>query len=343
MAISYSKVDIRGKAVEPVFAELLFMNESIAKGHVNFQDGIKADTIVTEAGMTVSMQAYSSGAPTASGGIGIYDKSLTPTKIMYYDEFDPETLRSSRFNRDMAKGAWNLGSSEFENLVMTEYGGKIANDVEAKFWNNATAATKTAVAALTAGTGQTSVGAAEQTLVAATTAGLFDGVVTTMIYNTPYQGASAGVGGRVKVAGTTVSSSNIATEYGKVYAAIPAKVLNGNSDEKPLIYAPYSHKQMINIYNVTATYRDLFSVTNLGQPTEKYFYNGVEIVFKPLAENVVICANPSHIMWLTDLQADIASLTIDKIANNREDRFLKAIMTQYAWVVRQSMNVLYVG
>jgi hypothetical protein len=164
-----------------------------------------------------------------------------------------------------------------------------------------------------------------------------------MIYNSPYQGAAAGVGGRVKVAGTTITSSNIATEYQKIYSAIPAKVLNGNSGEAPLIYAPYSHKQMINIYNVTATYRDLFSVTNLGQPTESYFYNGVKIEFVPVPENVVACAPPSHIMWLCDLQADIATLMIDKIANNREDRFIKAIMTQYAWVIRQSMNVLYVG
>jgi hypothetical protein len=342
MAISYSKVDIRGKAVEPVFAEILFKNNTIGKGLVNFQENIKADTIVTENGMTVAMQAYTSGAPSASGAINLYDKSITPTKIMYYDEFDPETLRSSRFNRDMAAGAWNLGSSEFENLVMTNYSGKIANDVESKFWNNATAATKTAVAALTAGTAQTSVSTAEQALVAATTAGLFDGVVTTMIYNTPYQGASAGVGGRVKVVGTTVDGTNIAAEYAKVYAAIPSRVLNGN-DEAPLIYAPYSHKQFINIYNSAATYRDLFSVTGLGTANETYFYNGIKIEFVPLPEKVIVCAIPSNILWLTDLQSDISTLVIDKIANNREDRFIKAIMTQYAWIVRQSMNVLYVG
>jgi len=190
---------------------------------------------------------------------------------------------------------------------------------------------------LTAGTAQTSVGSAEQTLVAATTAGLFDGVITTMIYN------NGAVGGRVKVAGTTITSSNIATEYGKVYAAIPAKVLNGDGGEAPYLYAPYSHKQLINIYNVTATYRDLFSVTGLGTDAEKYFYNGVEIQFVPVPENVIVCAIPTHIMWLTDLQSDMSELKIDKIANNREDMFVKAIFTEYAHVIRQSMNVLYVG
>lgn len=337
MAISYTKVDIRGVAVEPVFAEILFMNNTVGKNLVNFQENIKSDTIVTELANTVTMQAYASGAPTSSGANTLTDRSVTPVKVMFYHEFDPETLRPTRFKRDMKAGAWNIDSQEFTNLIMDTYSRSIALDAESKFWNNALAATKTAVAALTAGTAQTSVGSAEQTLVAATTAGLFDGVITTMIYN------NGAVGGRVKVAGTTITSSNIATEYGKVYAAIPAKVLNGDGGEAPYLYAPYSHKQLINIYNVTATYRDLFSVTGLGTANEKYFYNGVEIQFVPVPENVIVCALPTHIMWLTDLQSDMSELKIDKIANNREDMFVKAIFTEYAHVIRQSMNVLYVG
>ena len=41
--------------------------------------------------------------------------------------------------------------------------------------------------------------------------------------------------------------------------------------------------------------------------------------------------------------SDLNKLTIDKIANNREDFFYKAIFTQFAHVVRQAMNVLYLG
>jgi len=337
MAISYTKVDIRGVAVEPVFAELLFMNNTVSQNLVNFQANVKSDTIITELANTVTMQTFASGAPTSNGANTLTDRSVTPVKVMYYHEFDPETLRPTRFNRDMSAGAWNIDSQEFTNLIMDNYSRSIALDAEAKFWNNALAATKVAVAALTPGVGQGAVGAAEQTLVAATTAGLFDGVITYMIYN------NGALGTRVKVAGTTVTSANIATEYGKVYAAIPAKVLNGDGGEMPYIYAPYSHKQLINIYNVSATYRDLFAVTGLGSAAEKYFYNGIEIKFVPVPENVVVCALPTHIMWLTDLQSDMNELRIDKIANNREDMFVKAIFTEYAHIIRQSMNVLYVG
>lgn len=337
MALSYTKVDIRGEAVEPVFAEILFRNNTVGKNLVNFQENVKANTIITEYGNTVTMQAYSSGAPTASGTISLTDRIVSPVKAMFYDEFDPETLRTSRFNRSMAAGAWNIDSQPFTELVMNRYSASIAIDAERKFWNNATAATKTAVAALTPGTAQNAVGAAEQTLVAATAAGLFDGVVTTMIYN------NGAVGGRVKVAGTTITSSNIATEYAKVYAAIPAVVLNAEGNEMPFIYAPYSHKQLINIFNIGATYRDLFSVTGLGTPNEAYFYNGIQIQFVPVPENVMIAALPTNIMWLTDLASDMNELKIDRIANNREDFFLKAIFTEMAHVIRQAVNVLYVG
>ena len=102
-------------------------------------------------------------------------------------------------------------------------------------------------------------------------------------------------------------------------------------------------KQFINIYNVTATYRDLFAVTNLGQPNEAYFYNGVQLQFVPLASNVLIAARPDYIYWCTDLVSDINKFEVNKIAFNREDMFVKNIMTIFAHVVNQAMNVLYVG
>lgn len=326
MAISYSPVDIRGKAYEPIIEELLFANDTVEKNLVSFETDVKASTIFTESDNTSTMQAYTSGAPSSSGTLLLTDTEVTPVKVMYYQEFDPNTLRASRFKRDMKAGAWNVESSEFATKVLGAYGKAISEDVQAKFWSNATSATKTAVAA---GANTT----AEKAYVAGLTAGQFDGVVTRMIYN------GGAVGGRINVVGTTLSATNIAAQYALVYAAIPARVLNGAI--KPFIYAPYSNKQFINIFNVTATYRDLFSVTGLGTATEKYFYNGIEIVFVPLPENCVIAARPDYIIWATDLLSDINQMKIDYIANNRQDMFVKNIMTIFAHVVNQAMNVLY--
>lgn len=332
MAISASIVDIRGKAYEPVLEELLFENKTIADNLVSFEPDVKNESIFTENTNVVTLQAYSSGAPTSQGTFNLVDTSVTPTKVMFYHEFDPNTLRPSRFKRSMKPGAWEMMSTEFERTVLAAYGKEVSLDAETKWWSGILAATKTAIAALTPGTGQGSVGAAEQTWAAAQTATQFDGVVAKMIYN------NGALGTRVKVAGTTISSTNVATEYGKVYAAIPAVVLA--QTEKPFLYAPYSHKQFINIFNVSATYRDLFSVDI---KADKYFYNGIEIKFVPVPENCIIAALPSNLIWCTDLVADINKMEINKIANNREDMFVKHIFTIAAHVARQSNNVLYLG
>lgn len=322
MAISYTPTDIRGKAYEPVIEEILFANDTVEKNLVAFETDVKSDTIFTENDNTATMQAFSSGVPTSSGTLGLTDTLVSPVKVMYYQEFDPNTLRSSRFKRDMAAGAWNVESNEFATRVLGSYGRLISEDLQAKFWSNATSATKTAVAA---GANTT----AEKAYVAGLTAGQFDGVITRMIYN------NGAVGGRVNVVGVAITSATIAAEYARAYAAVPSRVLFGAV--KPYIYAPYSHKQFINIFNVSATYRDLFSV----QADGRYFYNGVEIVFVPLAENCMIVARPDYIVWCTDLLSDINMLKIDKIALNREDMFVKNVMTIFAHVLNQSMNVLY--
>jgi hypothetical protein len=340
MAITYNSVDIRGVAAEPIIEELLFENDTIAKGLVTFETDVKAETIFTEASATATLQQYTSGAPTSAGGLSAFDVVVTPAKVQFYQEFDPNTLRFSRFKRDMRPGAWEIMSTEFERVVIGGiYAKKISLATEFEFWNGVTAATQTAVAALTAGTGQTSVGAAEKTLVAALTASQIDGVVAKMIYNDDNSTATAGVGGRVKVAGTTITASNIKAEYDKVYAAIPAEVLAGQ--EMPIIYAPKSHKQMIiQANNVTTDFTKPFNVND--SATEIYF-NGVKVEFVPLPEKVVIAALKSHLFWCTDLVSDINTMQMEKIANNREDMFLKNNMTIAAHVANQKFNVLYVG
>lgn len=342
MAINYTPIAIRGKAAEPVITELIFENKTVAEGYVTFEDDVKAETIFTEGSATVNEQAYSSGQPTASGSLTNFDVVVTPVKVMYYDEFDPETIRFSRFKRDMQPGAWNILSNEFERVMIGGvYAKRISFNAENKFWNNVSTATQTAVAALTAGSAQTSVSTTEKALIASKTAGLYDGIVAKMIYNNSNAAGTAGVGGRVKVDGTTITASNIKAEYDKVYAAIPAVVLEDASVE-PFIYAPHEHKQMINIFNNNpANYKDAFSVSD---DKKMYWFNGVEIKFVPFDNAKTLIAAPKeHLRWCTDLVSDQNVLKIEKIANNREDMFIKAIMTCAAHVSNQAFNVLYVG
>jgi len=339
MAIVYNVVDIKGVAAEPIVEEILFENSTIADGLVSFEEDVKAETIFSEASATATMQAYTSGVPTSAGSLNMFDTAVTPVKVQFYQEFDPNSLRFSRLKRSIKAGAWEIMSTEFERIVIGGlYAKQISLDFERKFWNNVTAATKTAVAALTAGAPNASVGAAEKTLIAATTAGLFDGVIAKMIYNASNPTATAGLGTRIKVAGTTITSANVKAEYDKLYAAFLPEVL---ASKDPFIYAPKSHKQLINIYNNDATqYKSAFSVNDA---KTTYYFNGVEIKFVPIPENVMIGAVKDNLIWCTDLQSDINKMEINKIANNREDMFIKTNATIAAHVVNQKFNVLYVG
>lgn len=340
MAITYNVVNIRGVAAEPIIEEILFENSTIKDSLVTFEEDVKAETIFTEATASATLQAYTSGVPSSAGSLTAFDYLVTPVKGQFYQEFDPNAIRFSRFKRDMKAGAWEILSNEFERVVIGGlYAKQVSSAFENEFWNGVKSATQTAVAALTAGSGNSSVGAAEKTLVAALTPSLTDGVIARMIYNDINSSLTSGVGTRIKVAGTTITASNIKAEYDKVYAAIPAVVLTGS--EMPLIYAPKSHKQMIiQANNVTTDYKKPFDVNPAGT---EFYYNGLKIVFVPIPEKVVICALKSHLIWCTDLASDMNKVEINKIANNREDMFIKHNMTIAAHVVNQKFNVLYVG
>jgi hypothetical protein len=333
MAVTYTGAEIPTDFKAEIIAEILFRNETVEKNLVAFETGIKAGRIITENINSVTMQAWTVN-PTGSeaGAIGLEDTVVTPVKVEFIDKFTPDDLRSTRFNRDMAAGAINDISDEFNRLVLNGVAPLISLDAENKYWNGATAATQTAVAALTAGAGQTAVGAAEKTLVAAMPTTLFDSLTARIIYN------KAAVGGRIKVAGTTLSATNIAVEMGKLYNAIPDEVLAGA--EKPLIYAPRGVKKFINNFNLAQTYRDTFTVD---LATGKYFYLDVEIVFIPLAANVLIAGVPMNFMWCTDLLDDYSNIEIQKYPAPRKDYFYDVIFTIFAHVVNQKFNVLYVG
>jgi hypothetical protein len=344
MAIAYNIVDFRGVAAEPVVEEILFECSTIAQDLVTFEEDVKAETIFTEATASAVLQAYTSGVPTSAGSLTLFDVAVTPVKTQFYQEFDPNTVRFSRFKRTLKPGAWEILSEDFERIMIGGiYAKKAALALESWFWNGISTTTQTTIAGLTAGTANTSVGAAEKTMIAALTipAGspVSDGIITKMIYNSSNATATAGVGTRIKVAGTSITAANIKAEYDKIFAAIPTAVFDG--DELPMIYAPKSHKQfLVQANNVTTDFKKPFDID---VTATNFTFNGLKIVFVPVPEKVVICALKSHLVWATDLLSDTNLLKIDNIALNREDMFVKINSTLASHVVNQQFNVLYVG
>lgn len=333
--VTYTPIEFTGTAYEEIFNEILFMNKTVEQGLVRFIDNINTETILTEANVTRTTQQYKPSPLTAdaAGGLALADKILRPFQFMIYDEFTPNTVYLSRLGKPNG-GNTNFPkvTDAYQRMVLERYGAAESALMESRFWNAATAATKTAVAALTAGVGQNAVGAAEKTYVAAAPTDFIDGVLTKLILT--YSVTKR----RFKVAGTTITSSNIATEYAKVYAEILPQLLQPMFSSDLKWYVPHSHLKLINTYNTNATYRDLFQVVN-----GSYFYNNVKLEFVPLPENAMIAGKSSDLVWGCDITDPKGSVNINFLANNSEDMFIKAPYTQESAYAQAQQFVVYVG
>jgi hypothetical protein len=339
MAINNTGVDIRGKAIEPILEEVFFANRTIADGYVEFNTDIKAGSIFTEAGVSVTAQLYTGQALASSGDMTIKDRIITPTKLEYKQTFLQEGLRSGRWNRSMNPGAWNIESSEFASSVLAQYAPAVSQDAENLFWGGITAATKSAIAGLTPGAGQGSMTAATQTAVATLTAGLVDGVFAKVLYD------NAAVGAYIKVTGTTVTAANIAAECAKIYAAIPAKNLL-DTTSPVVIYAPRAWKQLIYTANNTvgAAQQVNFAIDGNDFSSSRVFYNGVEILFVPAPlPNMAYAQRKAAVSWNTDLLDDVNRFEVGKLQADADVQFVRTIYTLNANVGQASTGVLYGG
>jgi len=339
MAISYTNpVTLNGPNLVPVIEQLYFENKTIGKGYVAFNDNIKAGTILTEENVSVTAQAYTGAALSSSGSIALTDRAVTLTKLEYKQTFLDETLRSTRFNLDMKKGAWEIESNEFASTVLGKYAPLVSQDAESIFWGGITSATKTAIAALTPGAGQGSITAAAQTAVGTLTAGLVDGIFAKAFYD------NGAIGGYIKVTGTTVTASNIATEIGKIYAAIPAVALENDSDPV-VIYCPRAWKQLVyNANNTVGAAQQInFLIEGKGADA-RFYYNNVELLFVPVPKDTWAYAHQkSKVMWNTDLLDDVNRVEIGKVANDGDTRFIRSIYCIHTHIAAATNGVLYGG
>lgn len=348
MAINFTGATRNHSELEEVVQELYSNSGTFRDNIIDIQEGHKSGTDVYESKVAVAMSALNTGEVTATGDIDL-NINKTPVSLYTYnyeDRIDDNVLKGTRFEKSMASGAFNVVSDEFDKKVLIQVAPAIGEDLENKIWNGATTATKAAIAALTPGAGQGSISAGAQALVAAMPTTLFDSLATRILYNDSQAKTTpgAGLGDYVKVGGTTVTSSNIAAEYGKLYAGAPEKLVNStNPDEMPIIFAPRAHRQLIKIANnaVGAAQQVNFLVEGSGV-NEKISYNGVEIRFVPLTGFMILTAG-KFLKLLMDLTGDVSSLQVDKVANGAMQRYIKNVGSIATWVTNQRYITLYNG
>lgn len=348
MAVNYSGGKTNQTELEAIQQELYAESFTLREGLVDIDQGHKSGADVYESSVEVTAKAATTAGVTASGDIDLNANKtgVALTSFQYQDVIDEDSLKGTRFERSMERGAFNIDSDEFDQKVLIQVAPAIGEDVENMIWNGATTAQKALIAGLTPGAAQGSISAGAQTLVAAMPTKLVDSLPATILHNASNAKvvAGAGLGDYRKVLTiAAITADTIGAEYSKMYLAAPSKAVNHRA-EPAQIFAPLEHRQLIKVANnkVSATADNKnFLVEGSGE-SEKISYNGHVINFVPL-EGFIVFAIPSYMKILMDLMSDVSSLNIGQMANGARQRYIKNIQTMTTWVVGQKYITLYGG
>ena len=343
MAVSYTGAKNAQSEYPEIIQEIYSDSPTFRGETIEVVEGHKSGMDIYESSADVTFSAANYGQVTADNVSLKAQRSTVNLKTFNVEGIiDESSLMNTRFEKSMKAGAFEVVSDEFDKKVLIQVQPATSAKLEVNVWNGATAATKTAIAALTPGAGQGSITAAAQTLVAAMPTSFFDSVPATMLYNDSQSKATpgAGLGDYIKVTGTTVTSANIVAEYVKIYNAIPNDVLVMTGEDAPVIFAPKGDYKLIKSVNRVqgAALQENF----IGNSFNDMYFNDVKIVFVDLV-GFRIASQKYNLKLVVDLLSDSSQLIIEKEANASTRRIVKIINTMTTWVVKQKWNVLYGG
>lgn len=341
MAINYSGTKTETTELEEIQSELYLQSNTFVDRIIDIQEGHKSGTDVYESKVDIEFSEATTAGVEATGDVDLNVNKTTVNLKSFEvkDRIQEAILKGTRFERSIKDGAFEHVSDEFDKKVLIHIQPAIGRKLDQNIWNGATAATKTAIAALTPGAGQGSISASTQALVAAMPVTRFDSLAATIIYNDSQakETAGAGLGDYVKVGGTTITKDNIAAEYAKLYLGTSDEVLNSNVE--PKIFAPFKDKQLMLAANNSV---GAASNQNFVMEGGKMYYNTIEVVFVPLV-GFRILTQPKFLKVLMDLASDMSALNIGQVANGAMERYIKNIQTMTTWVTNQRYITLYGG
>lgn len=340
MALDYTgKVVVRGAQIAEIGLEQLYVDKSISEGIVALNTDSKHGVVKTETSNDVTEQAYTGQALTADGNFTLFDYQVNHVKTEFKVDILEDTLRDTIMGEDMAKGAANIDAPRFMQLAADQLGAKMAYKAQVQRWTGVTAATKAAIAALTAGAGQGSITAATKTLIAGLPTTLRDGFLAGALYNSWNATKTAGLGSYIKVIGTTITSVNIADEYAKIYAAIPV-VQRDDTATPYVLNAPLAHKALIKIANNSV---GAASNKNFLDEGGKISYNDIQINFVELPNGIVMGAPKGSLQLNMDLQSDDNTMEVGEYAGGSDVKYFRGINAWSTMVTRQQFNLIYGG
>jgi len=344
MAVSFTGVKTAQSEYPEIITEVYADSPTFRGETIEVVEGHKSGMDIYESSASVTFSAANYGAVTADNVALASQKSTVNLKTFNVEGIiDESSLLGTKYQKSMKAGAFEVVSDEFDQKVLIQVQPAVGAKLENGVWNGATAATKTAIAALTAGAAQGSISAGAQTLVAAMPTTLFDSIPATMLYNDSQSKtvAGAGLGDYKKVLSiAAVTSGTIVAEYVKLYNVIPDDILVLTGDQAPVIFAPKGDYKLIKSVNRVqgAAQQENF----VGTSFNDMYFNDIKIIFVDLI-GFRIAAQKFNLKLVVDLLSDSSQLIIEKEANASTRRILKIINTMTTWVTRQKYNVLYAG
>ncbi|HEX8656119.1 MAG TPA: hypothetical protein VF690_01215 [Hymenobacter sp.] len=335
--MTYNPVYFQGDIAQEIHSAVLEANRTAERKLLRVEDNIKFERVLTSISGGVKWQAYKEkireadlDALTAGNDWKFGDRKLTPKKIMALDNVTMDQLRKTRFSRDMAAGANNLGSTEFEQSATAYLIPRMGKSYEQLQYGAITAATKAQIAASATPT------APEKAWAAAQESREFDGIIASAIL----AGVEDPANKTKVIVGTTLTSGNAVAEYSKIYAAIdPAELEAG----MVYIYAPLSDLQILTQANTDSEFKDKFTITGRGKDAT-VLYNNVPVEFVPTG-TVRLAGyggETGDFVFGTDLLSDTTEFKIDKVNAMSDDLFFKMVATGCGTVLNASKKVLYI-
>ena len=257
----------------------LLSGNTIANGGITVKPNVKYKEVVKKVA-TSGLIANATCDFTDAGSLTLTERILQPEEFQVNVELCKKDFRSDWEAVQMGYSAYDNLPPKFADFLIGHIAAKVAEKTETTIWQGTNA-----------------------------TAGEFDGFATLLAADSDV----------VDVTGTTVTSSNVIAELGKVVDAIPSAVY-GKEDLK--IYISSKIAKAYVSAQAALGYRDLYHVGK----TEMNFQGLPLFVAQGLADNDMVAAETSNLYFGTGLLSDHNEVKVIDMADLDGSQNVRVIM-----------------
>lgn len=257
----------------------LLSGNTIANGGITVKPNVKFKEVVKKVA-TSGLIGNASCDFTDAGSLTLTERILQPEEFQVNLELCKKDFRSDWEAVQMGYSAYDNLPPKFADFLIGHVAAKVAEQTEQNIWQGTDA-----------------------------TAGEFDGLATLLAADSDV----------VDVTGTTVTSSNVIAELGKIVDAIPSAVY-GKEDLK--VYVSSNIAKAYVSAQAALGYRDLYHVGK----TEMNFQGIPLFVANGLADNDAVAAETSNLYFGTGLLADHNEVKVIDMADLDGSQNVRIVM-----------------